>query len=58
MNHLKDIKSLKWMIRDLFQKGYLKREIAFNPSALRSRKKQYRYYISELGKKLLDLSLS
>ncbi|MFX1555185.1 MAG: hypothetical protein ACFFBV_14765, partial [Promethearchaeota archaeon] len=51
MAHLKDINSLDWMIRDLYQKGYLKRQIAFNPSALKGRKKQ-------LGKRLLDLSLS
>lgn len=56
MPHLKDIKSLDWMIRDLFQKGYLEREIAFNPSTLANKKKQYKYSITNLGRKLLDLS--
>jgi len=54
--NLQDIKSLDWMIRDLFQKGYLKRVIALNPSTKANKKKQYRYSISKLGRKLLNLS--
>lgn len=54
MEHLKDIKSLNWMIRDLYKKKYLKRKKAFNPFTKANVKKQYQYYLSELGKKLLD----
>ena len=56
MDILNDIKSLSWMIRDLFKKEYLKREIAFNFSTSANKKKQYRYFISKMGKELLDLS--
>ena len=58
MYHLKDIKSLDWMIRDLYNKGYLERKLALNPFSLASLKKQYLYYLSKLGKKMLDLSIN
>jgi len=56
MSHLNDIKSLEWMVRDLYQKVYLEREITFNPSTKANKKKQYKYSISKLGRNLLDLS--
>jgi len=58
MSHLRDIKSLDWMIRDLYKKGYLERKMALNPFSLGNKKKQYLYYLSKLGKKMLDLSIN
>ncbi len=58
LNYLDDIKSLEWMIRDLYKKRYLKRIIAYNPSTLSNNKRQYKYSLTKLGRELLELSLS
>ena len=56
MSHLNDIKSIESTIRDFHKRGYLTRRKAFNPNATGVLLKQYKYSLSELGKRLLTLS--
>jgi len=56
MPHLKDLKYINSTIIDLYKKKYLTRIHVINPNATGTRKKQFKYSITSLGIKILELS--